>query len=206
MSLFVYLTLYTFIACYVGLMGCRTNGLSDQWAVGPMGCRTNGQSPPQENGLLEVSLKDIKPSYRVLAMTFRKKMHWTETPGVTNSCWESLIMLSQTFPNSGRCYSLANSALVKGSILEGSDSLNFKYCSCGYNGNDMLNFEGNTIIISCLNCLCTWYWIISFFILCHWAMNALCLECKLIFPTKKEGRCVPGCCILKRLNMSRTIV
>ena len=28
----------------VGPMGCRTNGLSDQWAVGPMGCRTNGLS------------------------------------------------------------------------------------------------------------------------------------------------------------------
>ena len=25
-------------------MGCRTSGLSDQWAVGPMGCRTNGLS------------------------------------------------------------------------------------------------------------------------------------------------------------------
>ena len=25
----------------VGPMGCRTNGLSDQWVVGPMGCRTN---------------------------------------------------------------------------------------------------------------------------------------------------------------------
>ena len=22
-------------------MGCRTNGLSDKWAVEPMGCRTN---------------------------------------------------------------------------------------------------------------------------------------------------------------------
>ena len=28
----------------VGLMGCRTNGLSDQWAVEPLGCRTNGLS------------------------------------------------------------------------------------------------------------------------------------------------------------------
>ena len=25
-------------------IGCRTNGLSDQWAVEPMGCRTNGLS------------------------------------------------------------------------------------------------------------------------------------------------------------------
>ena len=25
-------------------MGCRTNGLSNQWAVGPMCCRTNGLS------------------------------------------------------------------------------------------------------------------------------------------------------------------
>ena len=25
-------------------MGCRTNGLSNQWAVEPMGCRTNGLS------------------------------------------------------------------------------------------------------------------------------------------------------------------
>ena len=28
----------------VGPMGCRTNGVSDQWVVGPMGCRTNGVS------------------------------------------------------------------------------------------------------------------------------------------------------------------
>ena len=27
---------------------CRTNGLSDQWAVGPMGCRTNGLSDHRE--------------------------------------------------------------------------------------------------------------------------------------------------------------
>ena len=26
-------------------MGCRTNGLSDQWAVEPMGCRTTGKLP-----------------------------------------------------------------------------------------------------------------------------------------------------------------
>ena len=32
----------------VGPMGCRTNGLSDQWAVGPMGCRTNGLSDHRE--------------------------------------------------------------------------------------------------------------------------------------------------------------
>ena len=57
--------------------------------------------------------------------------------------------------NSGRCYQLASSTLVKGPILEGSASLNFKHSSCGYNGNDMLNFEGNTIIISYLNRLCT---------------------------------------------------
>ena len=29
-------------------MGCRTNGLSDQWVVGPMGCRTNGLSDHRE--------------------------------------------------------------------------------------------------------------------------------------------------------------
>ena len=29
-------------------MGCRTNGLSDQWAVGPMGVRTNGLSDHRE--------------------------------------------------------------------------------------------------------------------------------------------------------------
>ena len=28
----------------ININGCRTNGLSDQWAVGPMGCRTNGLS------------------------------------------------------------------------------------------------------------------------------------------------------------------
>ena len=33
--------------CKIGCqskIGCRTNGLSDQWAVEPMGCRTNGLS------------------------------------------------------------------------------------------------------------------------------------------------------------------
>ena len=29
----------------VGLIGCRTNGLSNQWAVEPMGCRTTGKLP-----------------------------------------------------------------------------------------------------------------------------------------------------------------
>ena len=29
-------------------MGCRTNGLSNQWVVGPMGCRTNGLSDHRE--------------------------------------------------------------------------------------------------------------------------------------------------------------
>ena len=32
----------------VGLMGCRTNGLSDQWVVEPMGCRTIGLSDHRE--------------------------------------------------------------------------------------------------------------------------------------------------------------
>ena len=70
--------------------------------------------------------------------------------------------------NSGRCYSLENSTLVKASLLEGSDSLNFENSSCGYNGDDILSFEGDTIIISTLNCLCTFqtclilnYYIIS---------------------------------------------
>ena len=29
-------------------IGCRTNGLSNQWVVGPMGCRTNGLSDHRE--------------------------------------------------------------------------------------------------------------------------------------------------------------
>ena len=29
-------------------MGCRTNGLSNQWAVEPMDCRTNGLSDHRE--------------------------------------------------------------------------------------------------------------------------------------------------------------
>ena len=33
----------------VGLMGCRTNGLSDQWAVELMGCRTTGKLPPMRS-------------------------------------------------------------------------------------------------------------------------------------------------------------
>ena len=31
----------------VGLMGCRTNGLSNQWVVEPLGCRTTGKLPFQ---------------------------------------------------------------------------------------------------------------------------------------------------------------
>ena len=39
-------------------MGCRTNGLSNQWAVGPMGCRTNGLSNQWAVGLVGRNLTD----------------------------------------------------------------------------------------------------------------------------------------------------
>ena len=37
----------------VGLMGCRTNGLSNQWVVEPLGCRTTG-IPSRVDGLTTI--------------------------------------------------------------------------------------------------------------------------------------------------------
>ena len=51
--------------------------------------------------------------------------------------------------------SRANSTLINVSIHEGSASLKFESSSCGYNGDDIPNFDGSTIVISSLSCLCT---------------------------------------------------
>ena len=68
----------------VGLMGCRTNGLSNQWVVGPMGCRTNGLSNHREvtdhrranagvfSGGGGVGANDNRPSERLLIAGLRK--------------------------------------------------------------------------------------------------------------------------------------
>jgi hypothetical protein len=33
------------LTIFDGIMGCRRNGLSEQWAVGIMGCRNNDLTP-----------------------------------------------------------------------------------------------------------------------------------------------------------------
>ena len=50
----------------VGPMGCRTNRLSDQWAVEPMGCRTNGLSEYWDVTVFGMTRRGRKPTtYRV---------------------------------------------------------------------------------------------------------------------------------------------